>query len=372
MSKRIALSLTPHAHLPKLARPLATSFAGLLLALTTACGADPAATGDAGTDATTSDGDPATDAGATSDGSTGDASTGDASTGDSPTDASAATDGTTDGSTGPGSTGDAADGPIVIPGFDLPESAFWSADEQAWFVSNIGTEAGVKDGDGFITRLDADGVVSDMQWLTGLDGPAGLRGAAGKLYAADIDRLHRIDIASATIEESVTIAGAMFLNDVAVGPGGEVFVSDTVTNSVHAWQPGQAPTLVIQSPDLQAANGLIFKDDVLHVAGIGSLSDPALLGRLQRIDMGAATPASTHMARYDGLEIDGGDFLVTEFTGKLQRISGDGATVTLIRDLVADDGLMSTADLGLDPIRGLVVIPDLAGGSVAVYRLPGR
>lgn len=367
MSKRNSLSLTRHPSHPRLARPYAGLLGALLLALATACGDDPAATGDAGTGTDAA----ATDAGSTSDGATSDGATDDGATTDaSPTDASAASDASTGG--GASSTGEPADGPLVIPGFDLPESAFWSADERVWFVSNIGTEAGVKDGDGFITRLDADGVVTDMQWLTGLDGPAGLRGAAGKLYAADIDRLHRIDIASATIEESVTIAGAMFLNDVVVGPGGEVFVSDTVTNSVHAWQPGQAPTLVIQSPDLLAANGLIVKDEVLHVAGIGSLSDPALLGPLLRIDMGTASPASTHMARYDGLEIDGDDFLVTEFTGKLQRISGDGATVTPIRDFVVEDGLMSTADLGLDPARGLVVIPDLAGGSVAVYRLPGR
>lgn len=334
----------------------------LLLVLTTACGD--------GSDATT-DADSITD-GATTETATTEAgaTTEDPTTEDPTTSGSTGAGSTTDSSTGTASTGGEPDAPVVIPGFDLPESAFWSADDQAWFVSNIGTEPGVKDGNGFISRLDADGVVTEMQWLTGLDGPAGLRGAAGKLYVADIDRLHRVDIATASIDETVTIDGAMFLNDVAVGPGGEVFVSDTVTNSVHAWTPGQAPTLVIQTPDLQAPNGLAFKDDLLHVAGIGSLSDPAVVGLLQRIDMGTATPVSAHAAKFDGVEIDGGDFLVTEFTGKLQRISADGATVTLIRDFVAEDGLMSTADFGLDPERGLVVIPDLLGGSVAVYTLP--
>lgn len=354
-----------------LARPRVTgglaALGALLLVLTTACGDGSDATTDADsiTDGATTEAGTTTEPGTTTEDPTTEGPTTSGSTGTGST-----TDASTDGSTGTASTGGEPDAPVVIPGFDVPESAFWSADDQAWFVSNIGTEPGVKDGNGFISRLDADGVVTEMQWLTGLDGPAGLRGAAGKLYVADVDRLHKVDIATASIEETVTIDGAMFLNDVAVGPGGEVFVSDTLTNSVHAWKPGQAPTLVIQTPDLQAPNGLAFKDDLLHVAGIGSLSDPAVVGLLQRIDMGTATPASAHAAKFDGVEIDGGDFLVTEFTGKLQRISADGATVTLIRDFVAEDGLMSTADFGLDPARGLVVIPDLVGGSVAVYTLP--
>jgi hypothetical protein len=245
---------------------------------------------------------------------------------------------------------------------------FWSADEQAWFVSNIGGELGVRDGDGFISRLDPDGEVAELRWLTGLDGPAGLRGAAGELFVADIDRLHRVDIAAAAVVETAPIDGAMFLNDVVLGPGGEVFVSDTMTHSVHAWTPGQAPRLVIRTPELEAPNGLAIKDGVLHVAGVGSLADPARLGHLRRVDGDVATPVSDHAAKFDGVEVDGGDFLVTEFTGKLQRISG--GEVTTIRDFVAEDGLMSAADFGLDPARRLVAVPDLLGGSVALYTLP--
>lgn len=362
------------ARLPELARRRlrggAAACSALLLALAAGCTEGSGATTDASsaTDASSStDPNSSTDAGSTTDSSV---TTEEAPTSSGAVGSSSTTDASTEGSTGATSTGGAPDAPVVIPGFDLPESAFWSADEQAWFVSNIGTEPGVKDGDGFISRLDADGVVTDMQWVAGFDGPAGLRGAAGKLYVADIDRLHMVDIATAAIEETVTIEGAMFLNDVTLGPGGEVFVSDTLTHSVHAWTPGEAPTLVLQTPSLEAPNGLVFKGEVLHVAGIGSISDPDLVGHLQRIEMGAATPVSAHAAKFDGLELDGADFLATEFTGKLQRISADGATVTLIRDFVAEDGLMSTADLGLDPARRLVAIPDLLGGSVALYTLP--
>lgn len=53
----------------------------------------------------------------------------------------------------------------------------------------------------------------------------------------------------------------------------------------------------------------------------------------------------------------------------MQRITGDGSTVTLIRDFVAEDGLMSAADFGFDPLRRLVAIPDLLGGSVALRSL---
>lgn len=345
MSKRIHLSQNIRSNL----------VASVLLAVAPACGDDSAESADAGAATTTAD---ETGAGAT------DSPTSEGSGDETGVDETGADE------TGGESSGGEAGAPLVLSGFDLPESVFWSADERVWYVSNIGGELGAKDGDGFISRLDADGGVVAMDWVTGLDGPAGLRGAGGKLYVADVDRLHAIDIAGAAIEQSVTIPGAMFLNDVEVGPGGEVFVSDTVTHSVHMWQPGSEPVVVIQSPGLEAPNGLIFKGDALYVAGIGSLSDANLVGHLQRIDMGAATPISDHAGKFDGLEVDGADFLATEFTGKLERISGDGATVTVVRDLAAEDGLMSTADLGFDPDRRLVAIPDLLGGNVALYTLP--
>lgn len=326
----------------------------------TACGDD----GDASGSAT------APTSSTTADGSTGSPTSTDPTTDQTSDATSSGTTGTQTTEQGTGGSTGGGDEVVVVGGFDLPESVHWSAEEDAWFVSNIAGMLGVKDGDGFISKLDADGTVAQMQWVTGLDGPGGLRAAGGTLFVADIDRLHAIDIATATITESVTIEGAQFLNDVAVGTDGFAFVSDTFTNSVHAWKPGEAPTMVITDPGLKGANGLIFMSDALHVAGVGSITpDDGVFGQIVRVEEGTGTALGSYEGKLDGIEVDGADFLVTEFSGKLQRVSADGATVTTIRDF-AGDGLMSTADLGFDPVARVVGVPDLLGGQVAFYPLP--
>lgn len=260
---------------------------------------------------------------------------------------------------------------LIVPGFETPESAFWSADEGAWFVSNIVGMPGVKDGDGYIAKLSPEGVVDTMMWATGMDGPAGLRGASGKLYAADIDRIHEIDLATGMILQSVTIQGAMFLNDVAIGQGGVVYVSDTLTNTIHQWTPGKMPQVLVQDDALMAPNGLIVRTDIVFCASVGSLMDQAVLGPLSRIQNKMVAPVGDFQGKLDGIEIDGmNGFLITDFTGKLQRVGFDGVFVETVRDFAATDGLMSTADFGFDPMTRRAAIPDLLGGVVAFYTVP--
>lgn len=288
-----------------------------------------------------------------------------------PTTDGTTTDGTTTDGTTTTATTDEPDGALVVPGFETPESVHWSADANAWFVSNIAGSPGVKDGNGYISKFNADGSVAAMKWAEGMDAPAGIRVAGDYLFTNDIDRVHVVELATGKISESVTIAGAMFLNDVAVGPDDYVYVTDTFANAVHRFKPGGQPELVVMDMALDAANGIIFNGDELHVAAVGSLTpDDGVLGEILRIDGKTVTAVGTYEAKLDGIEVDGDSFLVTEFSGKLQRVSLDGNTVTLVRDFVASDGLLSTADLGFDPAARVVAVPDLVGGNVAFYTLP--
>lgn len=282
-----------------------------------------------------------------------------------PTEAPSSTASTDDTTTG----GDA--GALVVPGFMAPESVYWEPEGRHWYVSNIVGAPGEKDGLGWISRLDADGTLLAAQWVTGFDTPAGLRSFAGQLFVADIDELHVIDIASATITETIAIPGAMFLNDVTVDGAGTVYVSDTATNTIHRVQPGEAPQVVVQDAGLQAPNGLSVLGDQLVVASIGSVGADDIVAPLFKLDLGTASFAQfgALTAKFDGVEQDGADLLVTDFRGRLHRIDPTGEA-TLLRDFAADDGLMSSADFGFDPVARVLGVPDLAGGQIAFWRLP--
>ena len=122
---------------------------------------------------------------------------------------------------------------LTVTGFDAPESAAFDEASSNWFVSNVGGKETAKDGKGWISRLDLNGRIVEAHWLDGLNAPKGIRLNRRKLYVADIDELVLIDIWSTMIKARIKIPGAKFLNDVAVGPGGEVYVSDTLRNAIY-------------------------------------------------------------------------------------------------------------------------------------------
>ena len=287
---------------------------------------------------------------------------------DTDTPTSTSMDTSTDAAT---TSSDPGDGVVVVPGFMTPESVYWEPEGRHWYVSNIVGTLGAKDGMGWISQLDADGTLLAAQWVAGLDTPAGIRSFAGELFVADIDRLHVIDIASATVTDTIAIPGAMFLNDVTVDGAGAVYVSDTATHTIHRVKPGEAPEVVVQDPGLQAPNGLSVRGKQLVIASIGSTGADDIVAPMFKLDLAGAafTQFGALTGKFDGVEQDGDDLLVTDFRGQLHRVGPTGAS-TLIRDFAAADGLMSSADLGFDPVARIVGVPDLAGGQIAFWRLP--
>src|SRR5690606_20889305 len=83
----------------------------------------------------------------------------------------------------------------VADGFSTPESVVFDPQRNVFYVSNMATRGeDAVPGDGFVSRLDAEGRILDLQWVTGLENPKGLALANGRLYAGDDDALVEIDI----------------------------------------------------------------------------------------------------------------------------------------------------------------------------------
>ena len=106
-------------------------------------------------------------------------------------------------------------------------------------------------------------------WFTALNAPKGLRSFAGTLWVADLDEVIGIDIASAKENARVKIDGAKFLNDVAVGADGTVYVSDMMASRIYAIKDGKA-TVFAEGEQLEYPNGLFAEGERLVVGGWGS------------------------------------------------------------------------------------------------------
>ena len=157
----------------------------------------------------------------------------------------------------------------VVQDMRTPESAYLDEGSGYLFVSQIDGAPDGKDGKGRISKLGLDGTVVTADWFTALNAPKGLRSFGGTLWVADLDEVIGIDVASGKENARVKIDGAKFLNDVAVGPDGTVYVSDMLGSRIYGVKDGKA-TVFAEGEQLEHPNGLFVEGERLVVGGWGS------------------------------------------------------------------------------------------------------
>jgi hypothetical protein len=265
----------------------------------------------------------------------------------------------------------------VTDGFAAPESAYFDSETDSWFVSNIG-QSGVN-GDGFISRLDVDGTTLELRFIEGLDDPKGIRVHDGVLYVADVDDLVSVSVSSPADLQRTPFPGAIFLNDVDVDRrNGDIYVSDTIGDTVYR-KRGTEVSALVQGPELEAPNGLLWEPSGgLVIATFGPDLDPTTFatsapGRLLFLDLESleVSALSDRIGNLDGVERFGTGHIVSDFQVGLYWVDLTG-DATLILDN-AQEGLSSSADIGLSHEQRLVGIPDLSpqltGTRVGFYEL---
>ena len=275
----------------------------------------------------------------------------------------------------------AADPPDTTSGFQHPESAYWDAATDAWYVSNFGgseLDAKGRDPDGYLSKLDADGNVVAERWVEGLRSPKGMRRSGNLLYLADVGQLVVIDLTApphVVRRVDLDAIGAQFPNDVAADPStGDLYVSDTLREAIYRIdRKTLTPTVLLESAALEAPNGLLVDGGKLLVASYGPGLDPNTFrttspGRILEVDLSskAVTPFRdmARVGNLDGIEKQGSSYLVTDNpAGRLLRVAKDGS----VSEVAKDFG--SAADLGLRP-DDFAAIPQLRGDTVRFLKVP--
>lgn len=272
----------------------------------------------------------------------------------------------------------------TVEGFYGPEAARYDAEEDAWFVSNMLGPGSAHDGKGYIVRLNGSSVGTAAIWaISGrngvhLDAPKGIAFQGDTLWTADIDVLRGFDKRTGAPVGEIDFKpyGAVLLNDLAVGPDGTIYVTDTgiqMTDigviyvggeKIFAVSAGRKVSVVTQGPQLKRPNGVVWDpaskqwvvvgfdpfDSPLYVPGHGD-DRPNVLAHGK--------------GRFDGLQTLGdGRFLVSGWSDSALLVIGNGQHVRLVRDLT------SPAAIGVDMKRHLVAIPEAIMGRVSFWELP--
>jgi hypothetical protein len=226
--------------------------------------------------------------------------------------------------------------PVVKAGWTVqdmrtPESVYLDEGSGYLFVSQIDGQPGEKDGKGRISKLGLDGSVITADFVTGLNAPKGLRSFGGTLWCADIDEVIGIDISSGKITSRIHIDGAKFLNDVAAGADGTIFVSDTMTSKIHAVKDGKA-SVFAEGEQLEYPNGLFVEGERLVVGGWGKPEadfTTKVPGHLYALDLKTKKKTlitKQPLGNIDGLEQDArGGYVVSDYiAGKFIQVTSTG------------------------------------------------
>lgn len=261
---------------------------------------------------------------------------------------------------------------ISDPSIVNPESAYYSAEDNAIFVSNVVGGELTKDGQGWISKISAEGELVAAKWVEGLNAPHGMRADRGKLWVADIDELVVIDIQSATVVSRIPIPGSVFLNDVAISDYDKVFVSDILSNRIYLVDRGQVTTFA-EGPEMQSPNGLFTSGNNLFVAAWGNITDPDTFatdvpGNVFKLNITSGQKqqvTKVPLGNLDGIEQDlKGNLVVTDYSsGQLIVVN---PTTGEQEQLIS--GLDAAADIGFIPAKNIVLIPSLSQNTITAYQ----
>ncbi|MBI5179126.1 MAG: hypothetical protein HZA04_07685, partial [Nitrospinae bacterium] len=246
-----------------------------------------------------------------------------------------------------------------VTGLAHPQSFIVDEATGKYYISNVQGRPASKDNHAFITLLDADGNVETLKLVEGgkngvtLHAPKGIAIAGNTLYVADIDCVRGFDKATGAPVADIDLSPmkAKYLNDVAIGPDGKIFASDTVGGQIFLINPakGNAVEVFATGKALDSPNGMVFgkkRNKLFVTLGRGMVGALDMAGKLEIL---ATLPARGLV----GLDMDvDGTLFVSSFTrGHLYKLGADYKPVLLTH------GLVGPMNISLDKKKRLILVP---------------
>lgn len=249
-----------------------------------------------------------------------------------------------------------------VSGFSHPESVVYDEERDIIYVSNIGENEA---GDGFISKVDKDGNVLEMKWITTLEDPKGLQIKDDKLYVTDNTRLVEMSILEGEITRTWEIDDSEFLNDITIDSVGTLYISDSGKSGIYTLDPSGEIEEWLTTEELRHPNGLLVVDDQIYVAAWGGENGgPVLKVDLQSKEIEQIS--SEAVGNLDGVQKLPNEeaFYISDWaTGKVHKINSDGT----IKEILTSD--RSAGDILFLEEENKLALPMNLQNEVWWYRL---
>ena len=269
-------------------------------------------------------------------------------------------------------------------GLARPEAVVYDAEQDVYFVSNVNGDPLKKDGNGFVSKVSADGRVLELKFIDGassktkLDAPKGMAISGDLLYVADISWVRIFDRKSGAPRGRLFAKGATFLNAVAVLEDA-VFLTDTGwksgkegfdntgSDSILRINPKKVIVeSVLADKSLGNPNGIVSTKEGLFVVSAGGELYPLKLEQKGKATVGVkGAPTKLPAGFLDGVVgLEDGTFLVSSWAGKAVYHGKPGGKFSTVIT-----GLPSPAAIGFDTKRKRLLIPSMMEDRVLCYEL---
>lgn len=242
-----------------------------------------------------------------------------------------------------------------------PESVAVDQKNRVLYVSNVNENPWELDGNGFISKLDFDGNVIDINWTSEkMHGPKGMGVINDLLYVADIDAVLAIDTKTGKIKKRYPADANSGLNDISISSDGKIFVSGSNSNKIFTIKEDEL--VVFLEDDFERPNGLLAENDRLLTLTSGCS---------KLYEMGYENPEKTELAsdlgHGDGIvKTDDGTYILSDWSGRIFAMNKNN-NVTTLSD--TRDAEINAADIAFLPEKQLLLVPTFFDNRVVAYKI---
>jgi hypothetical protein len=242
-----------------------------------------------------------------------------------------------------------------------PESVLIDRERNVLYVSNVNLNPWEKDGNGFISKMDMQGNITELKWIEGLHGPKGMGILGNSLFIADIDMLVEANIETGEIINKTEFEGEPQLNDITVGQDGIVYVSGSGSQKIYAVENGNV-TEYLEGEEGERFNGLYWEKDRMLLITSASSQFKEINHKTKEVEIIAG-----NMGHGDAIApVGDGGYLCTSWTGKIFYVSAGGETTTLLDTEALEE---NAADLDYSIQNKTLYVPTFFKNQVKAYQL---